>query len=45
MVFNKAERFNKDNDFIVGPGSYQLNTQWNKRSYNKLFYSRNELYI
>ena len=45
MVFNKAERFNKENDFIVGPGSYQLNTQWNKRSYNKLFYSRNELYI
>ena len=45
MVFNKAERFNKENDFIVGPGSYQLNTKWNKRSYNKLFYSRNELYI
>ena len=37
MVFNKAERFNKDNDLLVGPGSYKLRTQWNKKSYNRLF--------
>ena len=42
MIFNKSNRFKNRNDFLVGPGSYQLNTQWNKRTFNKLFYSRNE---
>ena len=42
MVFNKAERFNKDNNLKVGPGSYDLNPEWNKKSYNKLFYSNKE---
>lgn len=37
MVFNKAERFSKDDELIVGPGSYQLKTQWNKKTFNKLF--------
>ena len=37
MVFNKADRFNKENDLLVGPGSYDLNPSWNKKSYNKLF--------
>ena len=37
MVFNKADRFNKENDLLVGPGSYELNPSWNKKSYNKLF--------
>ena len=42
MVFNKADRFNKDNELLVGPGSYKLNPQWNKKSYNKLFTPNNE---
>ena len=42
MVFNKANRFNKEKNLNIGPGSYDLNNEWNKRSYNKLFYSNNE---
>ena len=42
MIFNKAERFNKLNKINIGPGSYEINTEWNKKSYNKLF-SGNEL--
>lgn len=42
MVFNKANRFNKDNNLNIGPGSYDLNNEWNKKSYNKLFYSNKE---
>ena len=42
MVFNKADRFNKDNELIIGPGSYKLNPPWNKKSYNKLFSPKNE---
>ena len=42
MVFNKAERFNQDNDLVVGPGSYDLSPDWNKRSYNKLFSPNNK---
>ena len=42
MVFNKAERFNKDNEIPVGPGSYKLRTHFNKKTYNKLFSSPEE---
>ena len=42
MVFNKADRFNKDQEIVVGPGSYKLNKQWNTKSFNKLFSSENE---
>ena len=41
MVFNKAERFNQDNELYVGPGSYDLSPDWNKKSYNKLFSPNN----
>ena len=44
MVFNKANRFNKDiedirqkNWLLAGPGSYDLEPEWNKKSYNVLF--------
>ena len=37
MVFNKSNRFNKTIDLKVGPGSYNLNPEWNKKSYNRLF--------
>ena len=44
MLFNKANRFNyKLNDikhkswFLAGPGSYDLDPQWNKKSFNVLF--------
>ena len=44
MVFNKANRFNKEIDeirqkdwFLAGPGSYDLEPEWNKKSYNVLF--------
>ena len=42
MVFNKANRFNKENNLNIGPGSYDLNNNWNKKSYNKLFFSNKE---
>lgn len=38
--FNKSERFNKilNNDVILnGPGSYKLDINWNKKTYNILF--------
>ena len=44
MLFNKANRFNYNlNDikhkswFLAGPGSYDLDPQWNKKSFNVLF--------
>ena len=37
MVFNKSNRFNKTIDLKAGPGSYNLNPEWNKKSYNRLF--------
>ncbi len=44
MVFNKAIRFYKDMEemrqkdwFLAAPGSYDLEPEWNKKSYNVLF--------
>ena len=42
MIFNKANRFDKINRYNIGPGSYDINNEWNKKSYNRLF-SRNDL--
>ena len=44
MAFNKSIRFNKEIEgnrhkdwFLAGPGSYDVEPEWNKKSYNVLF--------
>ena len=42
MIFNKANRFHELNELKIGPGSYNIDVEWNKKSFNRLF-SGNDL--
>ena len=42
MIFNKSNRFHKLNELKIGPGSYNIDVEWNKKSFNRLF-SGNDL--